>query len=517
MPSTSRTTWRSHLGFSLSVALIAATLAACSEGGSAGGAEGDGAPGITIALPDEPASLDPCDATYTENNRVLTGNVTEALLNRDPESGELLPHLATGWTQVDPTTWDFTLRDDVTFSDDSPLDAKSVADAINRSFVPDLECGIKGFIFNDEDLSAEAVDDATVRVVSTAPDPILPLRLSFLQIGRAAEESKQDKPIGTGPYALETWDRGREITLQANDSYWGDKPSIQDVRYVWRAESSVRASMVQTGEADLTLGLSPQDANNPLTTKFPLAETAFLRIDTFSEPGSDVRVRQAMNYAVDREGLVGSLLQGMAEPASQIIVENVAGYNPDIEIWPYDPEQASALIEEARADGVDVDAEIRLYGRQGFYANSEQVLEAVAEQLRAVGLTVKVEFLDVSTWLDDVLLKPFPDDRVALTENVHGNNTGDAVFTVVTKFSSEGAESTLTDPRVDKLVAEGSQATGSEREQIFQELMAYVQEEIVATVPIAHLSGAMMMVETLDYTPNLQSNDVLLVSEMTFE
>lgn len=512
-------TWRPQLGLSLSVAVVAMTLAACSEGGASGDGESGQAQaqGITIALPDEPASLDPCDATYTENNRVLTGNVTEALLNRDPESGELLPHLATEWTEVDPTTWDFTLREGVSFSDGSALDAQSVADAVNRSFVPDLECGIKGFIFNDEDLSAEAIDDTTVRVVSTAPDPILPLRLSFLQIGRSAEESEQDNPIGTGPYALETWDRGQQITLKANESYWGDKPSIQDVRYVWRAESSVRASMVQTGEADLTLGLSPQDADNPLTTKFPLAETAFLRIDTFSEPGSDVRVRQAMNYAVDREGLVGSLLQGMAEPASQIIVENVAGYNPDIEVWAYDPDRASALVEEARSDGVDVDAEITLYGRQGFYANSEHVLEAVAEQMREVGLNVRVEFLDVSTWLDDVLLKPFPEDRVALTENVHGNNTGDAVFTVVTKFSSDGAESTLTDPRVDELVAAGSRATGPEREQIFQELMAYVQEDIVATVPIAHLSGAMMIVEGLDYTPNLQSNDVLLVSEMTFE
>lgn len=508
-------------------AVLATALSACSNGGgdvadgSAGGESTVGNEGgpddksITIALPDEPASLDPCDATYTENNRVLTQNVTEALVNRDPESGELLPMLATEWSQVDPSTYEFTLREGVEFSDGTPLSADTVAAAINRAFVPDLNCGIKGFIFNDEDLTAEAVDDLTVRVKSTQPDPILPLRLSFLQIGASPDETKQDAPVGTGPYQLGTWDRGQQIILEANDSYWGDAPSIEEVRYVWRSESSVRANMVQTGEADLTLGLAPQDADNPLTTTFPLAETAFLRIDTFSEPGNDIRVRRAINYAVDRQGLVDSLLQGLGEPASQIIVENVTGYNSDIEVWPYDPEQATALIEEARADGVDVDAEITLYGRQGFFPNSEQMMEAIAEQLRTVGLNVRVENLEVATWLDDVLRKPFPSDRTALTENVHGNNTGDAVFTVVTKFSSEGDESTLTDARVDELVASGSQATGEEREAIFEELMMYLHEDVVPVVPLAHLNGALMTSEALDYTPNLHSNDVLAVAEMT--
>lgn len=514
---------RKALPLTLAAAFIVVTLLGCSPaGGEAGqeaGQEGDGGDGesITIALPDEPASLDPCDATYTENNRVLTGNITEALVNRDAESGELLPQIATAWTAVDDSTYDFELREGVTFSDGSPLDAQSVSDAINRAFVPDLNCGIKGFVFNDADLSAEPVDEATVRVKSTNPDPILPLRLSFLQIGGEPEESKQDSPIGTGPYRLESWDRGQQIVLRANESYWGDQPTIQEVRYLWRSESSVRANMVQTGEADLTLGLAPQDAENPLTTTFPLAETVFLRIDTFSEPGNDQRIREAMNYAVDREGLISSLLQGMAEPASQIIVENVNGYNPEIEVWPYDVAEATRLVDEARADGVDVDAEITLYGRQGFFPNSEQAMEAIAELMREVGLNVRVENLEVSVWLDDVLRKPFPPDRRALTENVHGNNTGDAVFTVVTKFTSEGDESTLADPRIDELAAAASQAEGQERTDTFQELMAYLHTEVVPTVPMFHLNGALMTADRLNYTPNLQSNDVLLVADMTLE
>lgn len=496
---------------------VGIALAGCSAGasGSQGDEGGEGAASeITIALPDEPASLDPCDATYTENNRVLTDNVTEALVDRDPETGELVPRLAAEWSAIDDSSYEFRLREGVAFSDGTSLDAESVAEAINRAFEPDLNCGVKGFIFNDEDLSAEAVDETVVRVTATQPDPILPLRMSFIQIGAAAGEGKIDAPVGTGPYALETWDRGQQVLLARNPEYWGDEPEIDRVRYVWRPESSVRANMVTTGEADLTIGIAPQDAQNPLAETFPLAETVFLRIDTFAAPMDDIRIRQAMNHAIDREGLIESLLEGMAEPASQIIVENINGYDPDIEVWPYDVEEASRLVEEARADGVPVDQEITLYGRQGFYPNSEQAMEAVAEMLREVGLNARVEQLEVATWLDDVLRKPFPAERVALTENVHGNTTGDAIFTVATKFSSEGDESTLEDPRIDELIGAASVAEGEERTQTFQELMGYLHDEVVPTVPIAHLNGALMASERLSYTPNLQSNDILAVAEM---
>jgi peptide/nickel transport system substrate-binding protein len=514
------------------LALLALVAAGCGGGGDAEGGQdagvaeatgddtstggsGDGA--ITVALPDEPASLDPCDATYTENNRILTGNVTESLVDRDPETGELLPALATEWTQVDGSTYEFTIREGVTFSDGSPLDAEAVAEAINRSFEPDLNCGIKGFIFNDEDLTATASGDNVVTVQASQEDPILPLRLSFLQIGGTPGTERVDEPIGTGPYVLEEWNRGQSVVLSRNDSYWGDSPEIAEVEYIFRPESSVRANMVQTGEADLAIAIAPQDLDQDLSETFTLAETLFLRLDTFAEPLDDVRVRRAVNHAVDRQGLIDSLLGGTAEPASQIILQNVDGYNENIEVPEYDPEEAQRLLEEAEADGVDLSTEITLYGRQGFYANSEQVMEAVAEMLRAVGLNVKVEQLETATWLDEVLRKPFPEDRVAITENVHGNNAGDAIFTVVTKFSSEGDESTLNDPRVDELIEQASVAEGEQRTELFEELFAYLHEEVVPVAPIAHLSGALMTSDRLEYTPNLHSNDILRIADMSLE
>lgn len=499
------------------LALSLAAVSACGpEDTNDTGAAGDDDASIVIALPEEPVSLDPCDASYTENNRVLTDNVTEALMRRDPETGELIPALATEWTEVDGRTYDFTLREGVEFSDGTPLDAEAVAVAVNRSFKPEHSCGVKGFIFNDEDLQATAIDEHTVRVQATQDDPILPLRISFIEIGLTDEDTKTDTPIGTGPYVLEEWNRRTSITLTRNPNYWGEAPSIENVEYVFRAESSVRANLVRTGDADLAIALAPQDVGDGSGVQnYELAETLFLRIDTFAEPMNDLDVRTAINLAIDREGLVDGVMSGQGTPASQIIVQNVNGYDPDIEVWPYDPEQAKALIDAAAARGVDVSREITLYTRAGFYANSDQVMEGVAEMLRQAGLNVTIQQLDAAAWLDDVLRQPKNPERVGLTENVHGNNTGDAVFTVVTKYSSDGDESTLDDPELDSMIATAATATGDERVELFRQVMRYITTDVVAMVPIAHLGGALITSDRLEYTPNLQSADILRVADMT--
>lgn len=509
IPKIHRATVRSVVAVTSVVALGA--LAACTSNEP----ESESA-SIVIAMPEEPVSLDPCDASYTQTSRILTENVTQALMRRDPTTGELVPQLAESWEQVDAKTYDFTLRIGVTFSDGTPLDPEVVAVAINRTFNPDFNCGVKGFIFNNEDLTAEAAGDNTVRVTSTIADPILPLRVSFIEIGLASEDEKTDAPIGTGPFVIDNWQRRTSISLSRNPDYWGDAPEIENVKYVFRAESSVRANMVRTGEADMAIQLAAQDLGDGTGVEtFDLAETLFLRFDMTAEPLNDVDIRRAVNYAIDREGLTSTVMQGLATPATQIILKNINGYDPSIEVWPYDPDEARDLIAAAESRGVDVGREITLYSRAGFYANSGQVMEGVAEMLRTVGLNVVIRQLDAAAWLDDVLRQPLAEDRVGITENVHGNNTGDAVFTVVTKFATGGDESSVSDSELDALIAEATAATGDERGELFRQAMNRITTQIVATVPIAHLSGALMMSDRLSYTPNLQSADILRVSEMT--
>src|SRR5690606_24746009 len=166
------------------------------------------------------------------------------------------------------------------------------------------------------------------------------------------------EPIGTGPYAIGEWQAGTKLTLERYDDYWGEAPEFAEVEYQWRSEGTVRAAMVTSGEADIALGLSPEDGIGDLGVSYPNNETIALRFSGQTAPLDDIRVRQAINYAIDREGIVSSLYPDGDVVAAQLVPEGIVGHNPDLEPWPYEPDEATALIEEAKADGVPVDTKI---------------------------------------------------------------------------------------------------------------------------------------------------------------
>src|SRR3546814_6596482 len=142
--------------------------------------------------------------------------------------------------------------------------------------------------------------------------------------------------------------------------------------------------MVATGEADIAPSIAVQDATDPGTDfSYPNAETTRIRIGTTQAPLNDVRVRKALNLAVDRQAFIGSILSKEVVPASQLVVPTTSGYNADLKPWEYDLDKAKALIEEARADGVPVDQEIRLIGRLNLFPNVTEVLEALTQMWSA--------------------------------------------------------------------------------------------------------------------------------------
>ena len=134
-----------------------------------------------------------------------------------------------------------------------------------------------------------------------------------------SDTEKVREPIGTGPYKIESWEAGQKLTLAANDDYWGDAPAYAKATYVWRAEGTVRAAMVLNDEADIATGLGPDDGAGDTAVAYPNNETTALRIQTYEPPLDDIRVRQAINYAIDREGITDSLFGGDAEVASQLV------------------------------------------------------------------------------------------------------------------------------------------------------------------------------------------------------
>jgi len=474
---------------------------------------------ITVVLSEEPDIIDPCEASRSNVGRVVKQNITETLTEIDPDDGSITPRLATAWEQIDDLTWRFTLRGGVSFHDGEPLNAENVAYAINRTLDDSIECEIRIKFFGGMTVTPEPVDELTIDIKTAEPAPILPTMMGTMTIvspNTPMGERTRD-PVGTGPYRLAAWDVGQAITLETFDGYWGEAPAVTKATYVFRGESAVRAAMVETGEADLAPNIAVQDATNPdMDYSYFNSETSRIRIDTTIPPLDDIRVRKAVNLAIDRDAIRGSILSADVVPSAQLVVPAVSGHNPNLEVWPYDPEQAKALLAEAAADGVAVDAPIRLLGRIGIFPNSTELTEAIAAMLTDIGLNIEIEMTEVAQWVD-ILTKPFAEDRPpTLQISQHDNNNGDAVFTVFNKYHTEGGQSTLSDPTLDALIEQATVATGDERRAMWQEVFRMLREDIVADVDLFHMVGFTRVGHRINLVPNISMNSELQLSTVSF-
>lgn len=472
---------------------------------------------LTIVMPSGPDSIDPCESPRSSVSRIFRFNVVEPLLELDPLTHEAKPRLAESWTQVSPTVWQFKLRPGVVFHDGTPLNAEAVIHSLTRTLDETLTCVTRTKFFGGVDITAKAIDDLTVEFTTKEPRPILPTLFAQLAISSVNTPVgvMTDKPIGTGPYKFDNWVPNEKVEISAFDQYWGEKPEIDGAVYVWRAESSVAAAMVETGEADIAFSIAPQDATNPETDKVYLnAETTMLRPSNVLPPFNDIRVRKALNLAIDRNSFLGSIISDKAELAMQQVSVSVLGFNPNLKQWPYDPEQAKQLLAEAKADGVPVDQEIVLVGRPGLFSNSNEFAEALAEMLRAVGFNIKLESLETKQWLA-VANKPFDPTRpVNILLSMHDNNTGDASFTAFFKYHSTGRQSVTADAEVDRLLEQAAAVSGEERAKLYQEVFYRVSEVLAEDVPLFHMVNYMRLGSRVSFTPTIANAAELQLSEV---
>ena len=356
---------------------------------------------VTVVLAETVDVVEPCMAARQDVGRVISENINEMLVEFDYVNGGLKPRLATEWTQLDADTWEFKLRPGVRWHDGTAFTARDVQFTVERNKNADLSCETGGKYFGGTEFSFEIPDDNTIRITTDPAQPILPLLLSTVPIvpSETTPDEFVTEPVGTGPYLFEVWNRGQDIVLKRNPDYWGEQPQVEEAIYLFRSDAAVAAAMVEAGEADIVPNLSMDQATNPETDfSYPNSETTTLRIDTTMAPTDDRRIREAMNLAIDREAFRGTLLPADVQPATQMVVPTTIGHNPDLAVWPYDPERAQALIEEARAEGVPVDAEIQIIGRTGIHPNATETMEAMMAMLRDVGLNVTLQMYEVGRW-----------------------------------------------------------------------------------------------------------------------
>jgi peptide/nickel transport system substrate-binding protein len=471
---------------------------------------------IKVVLAEEADLLEPCMATRSNIGRIIMENVSETLTELDVRGGTgVQPRLAEKWEQNADGSWRFHLRQGVKFSDGTSFDAKDVKHSFDRIMSDKNTCESRRY-FGGMTVTPTVVDDYTVDFKVDPVQPILPLLLTLVTI--VPEETPLEfvrEPVGTGPFKLTNWTPGQQIVLSSRDDYWGAKPEVTEATYLFRADPAVRAAMVQAGEADLSPSISQLDATNPATDFSYLdSETVYLRVDHNIEPLNDIRVRRALNLAIDRQAFLGTLVPDSAILATAIVPPPTLGWNKDVKVPAYDPDAAKKLIEEAKADGVKVDTPITIIARSANFPNVTEIMEAIQQQLQEVGLKVELKMVEVAEH-EQYYSKPFAEGRgPQLVAAMHDNSKGDPSFSMFFKYATDGTQSGFSDPKVDDLIKRASAAVGDERAKLWSELIAYLHDDVVADVLLFHMVGFSRVSERLDFKPTMATNSMLQLSEI---
>ena len=378
--------------------------------------------------------------------KVLRVAVTTEGLNMDPQnyymSETVICHIHQGLFKLDKNlvpqpllaesatvsddglTWTIKLKKGIIFHDGTPFTADAVKAIVDKT-LGDEPPTRSSFIGRSELESAQVLDDYTVEIKTKNPVGSFLCTLSgpawFINSPAAYEkygEEAGNHPVGTGPYRLVEWVKDEQVILERNPDYWGTTQPYYD-RLIFKVvgEDSTRVALLEAGEVDAIAQVPPseiprleQDPNIVMDVA-NLNRILYIAINCQLPYLDDVRVRQAMNYAVDKQAIVASIVGGLGEEAISPVPRLTWGH-AEVGRYSYDPAKAKQLLTEA---GVPARLEVSIWVRQGRYFQGEEVAEAVANYLRDVGLKVTVDILEGGIFNESVR-KPFGESEVVMYE-----------------------------------------------------------------------------------------------------
>ncbi|HUG35620.1 MAG TPA: ABC transporter substrate-binding protein [Candidatus Limnocylindrales bacterium] len=371
---------------------------------------------LVVGLVAEPVNLDPPQVTDLNSLRV-SRRIVETLVTFPEESTQVVPGLAESWTiSRDGLAYTFKVRKGIKFHDGTPLNAAAVAFSIERQINPEHPANklgkypFAGFFFGNVK-AVEAVDDSTVRFVLKEP------RASFLAVltsGAASIVSPTAvlkagadyplRPVGTGPFRFLSWDRGQRVILERNRDYWKFPVKLDRVIYRPIVEDQARLTELMTGGLDLIVGV-PADfvAQIEASPRLGLlkqvgAHVWYLGINNQKKPFDDKRVRQALNYAINKDALVRDVLKGTGAVSRGPVLPGTWGADPAIKAYPYDPARAKKLLAEA---GYPNGFSTTLWvPESGSGMQSPVAMSTVMQSnLRAVGVNVTLQTMEWGAFL----------------------------------------------------------------------------------------------------------------------
>ena len=491
-----------------SLALAVLLLVACDAGREGTHRRRD--PGaLVVAEAAAVQSLDPLRVTDSESIEVGS-LIFEGLVRWKPGTTDIIAGLATAWTMSpDGKRWRFTLRDQVMFQDGTPCDAAAVVFSFERlldpkhpQYLSDEDAAYRrGLLRSITKLSA--IDPRTVEIETSRPYAPLLGDLAMFPIVSPTAVTRwgaafEEHPVGTGPFAFEEWSRGERVVVRRYAGYWGDRPGVD--RIVFRTVDDARQRLVEleSGSVDLATGILPDEQAfvelHPDLVLYgtPGNDVSYLAINTQHPPFDDVRVRRAVNFAINKEPIVKLAYQGRAIAADGPLPPTQWAYHAPKTRYPYDPAAAKELLAEAARDGAfDPNKTYKLAGLstpRPYMAQPERVARFIQAALAQVGMKTDLELL------------PYREHNARVSAGQHdlaifgwvGDN-GDPDNFLYVLFHSDNASppapqniAFYRNAEVDALLSEAQAASD---EATRAKLYAHVQDAIVEDavwVPLAH-------------------------------
>ncbi len=444
---------------------------------------------LTFAQGGDAVSLYPHRITELVSGQV-TRQINETLVRLDAK-GNLVPLLAKSWKVADDNkTWTFTLVSGVKFTDGTPFNAQAAK--INLDTILDPKNSLPSRTVIGVIDNVEAKDDTTLIIHTKVPYSLLPYHLSHYSIGMVSPAALQkygknidQNPVGTGPFKFVKWVPKDSIELVRNDGYWGPKPYLDRIIFRSMPEAASRIAALEKGDVDMITNVPTQEVDRLKAEKgitilqAPFNGVVFIALNNSKKPFSDPRVRQAVNYAVDRDSIVKNVLKGFGQVADGPVASNVYGFTR-IGFYNYDPDKAKRLLAEA---GYPNGFETTILTPEGRYLADRETAEAVQGQLSTIGIKAKVQVMDWSAY--QAYFRTTPQDSkfdMALWSLGPSTNEADWVLNSMYNSASWAPKSNnrtyYKNPQVDDLIAQAeAELDPAKQKQIWATVLKTIETD----------------------------------------
>lgn len=461
----------------LSLILTMGLFAGCGGGGD----DSEDKTSLVIAVDSDYDTLHPANWSTTVENR-LDYQIYDTLLQKKYEDQtQLEPRVAESWDlSEDGKCYTFHLREDVTFHNGTPLTAEDVAFSLDTY----ANSKYQGAVVDGFD-HYEIVDDYTIKVyTSSVYAPFLD-NMAQMFIGSKAyydevgEDTFAQEPMGSGPYKWVSHSIGDNVVLEAYEDYYRGAPSIKNVTFKVISDVASMGIAIQTGEVDFAeldpSVVSTLESDENITIEEATQTTfGFVAMNTEKEPYNNVKFRQAINYAIDRQTLIDSVMEGYAVENSNLLTPDRLGYSEDQLQYTYDPEKAKELLKECGITG-----EYDL-GKMYVAEQYKLLAQAIQDNLKAVGLTTTIEILEFNSYLDKLSQGDF--GITCLQMSLEGD-TQQVSMAICSDYIGMANNARYSNPEIDEMFNKAVHTIDeADREQVYNEIFQKVQEEAVYAV-----------------------------------